>query len=833
MLILYTYEFCLPVHVPVPASVALYSRDRVSFLSFFVNNISGIRFTMSTGASTRKLIVGNLGTHITAEDLRSFFGLDRDDRVKSMSGVELSDTPKGNVALVHVPEDIFHEVRSKHGQELSGRIVCIRDPEQAQPALTTLANVASWNKRMDFGEFQSGGPPKNGPQQGTSSSSSSSSSSKVIKVVNLNNINDIDAWLKHPENVYIGREKGAVKASIWANPFIVGEHGTREQCVHQYEDYVRGNEKLMLCIGDLRGKTLGCWCSPSLCHGLVLQRLGEESGSYSNAAASGLAGQVHDFVEIDTTYYNDCRHLPTTAAVCHAIKTVFGTDEDRRTIAPRRENAGVYRLEVADIEKYKGVEDLEVQGVKIAKVVIRREKVVVSETGQIRRQREHDPNDLFIKLVGADSFPLNQITDEEIVDAILDMDLGQIKRAPQRLRDRRKMEFTGDKFFVLKNVSTEDRQRIRREFIFDSPTFGKLAIRLNHRFQIRFCSYCGKMHDAVCPVREKVEALRAQKAVMTAQKSLPLKVIGDSTIRYLNETAVQGDVEAMSGGTTGNLLNALDVDENLQTKETVVLVSGSNEKKARYSPAEYIYTLKKIRERVSCLLSNSKKNVALIPPPAPKDFASAEEEVREEIFKEHLQQMKEGGIKVWDNPIDQYDEDDGMHPSPDQSLTLSKFISENLESAFKTPFLMASATEEVTALPNKYWHVTSFYKFGCGACSSRTRNKWYNICDDCKQAASTDEGVQEKVKWYTSRVDELMPALRAPDGEVDSSDDELRCEECDVVFLEMKDVKAHFKESHPGAALKFKRGKTSSCNVTDDGKNGSRRKKTVPQKSLK
>ena len=68
------------------------------------------------------------------------------------------------------------------------------------------------------------------------------------------------------------------------------------------------------------------------------------------------------------------------------------------------------------------------------------------------------------------------------------------------------------------------------------------------------------MHDAVCPVREKVEALRAQKAAMTAQKSLPLKVIGlplkviglalkvigDSTIRYLNETAVQGDVEAMT-----------------------------------------------------------------------------------------------------------------------------------------------------------------------------------------------------------------------------------------------------------------------------------------------
>ena len=118
--------------------------------------------------------------------------------------------------------------------------------------------------------------------------------------------------------------------------------------------------------------------------------------------------------------------------------------------------------------------------------------------------------------------------------------------------------------------------------------------------------------------------------------------------------------------------------------------------------------------------------------------------------------------------------------------------------------------------------------------ASRTRNKWYNICDACKQAAPTDEDIQDKVRWRDSRVDELIPALQELDGEENPSDDELRCEECDLVFLEMKDVKTHFIESHPGADLKFKRGKTSSCNTTDDGKNGkSRRKKTVPQKSLK
>ena len=150
--------------------------------------------TTSSATATRKLIVGNLGTNITEGDLRSFFGLDRDNHVKAVSALELSSTPKGNKALLHIPVNIFDEILAMHGQELSGRIICIKDPEAAQPALTTLANVASWSlddarspancqqeTTMEFGEFQTGGPPKDGPQQGNTPSYSNVADSGIVR----------------------------------------------------------------------------------------------------------------------------------------------------------------------------------------------------------------------------------------------------------------------------------------------------------------------------------------------------------------------------------------------------------------------------------------------------------------------------------------------------------------------------------------------------------------------------------------------------------------------------------------------------------------------------
>lgn len=70
-------------------------------------------------------------------------------------------------------------------------------------------------------------------------------------------------------DVYIGRP------SIWGNPFEIGKDGGRQQVIDRYRTWIAAQPHLLARLGELRGKTLGCWCAPSACHGDVLAALAD------------------------------------------------------------------------------------------------------------------------------------------------------------------------------------------------------------------------------------------------------------------------------------------------------------------------------------------------------------------------------------------------------------------------------------------------------------------------------------------------------------------------------------------------------------------------------
>ena len=72
-------------------------------------------------------------------------------------------------------------------------------------------------------------------------------------------------------DVYIGRP------SKWGNPFSIGTDGTREEVIEKYIDWLMDQSELLEFIGELKGKTLGCWCSPNACHGDILAELADKS----------------------------------------------------------------------------------------------------------------------------------------------------------------------------------------------------------------------------------------------------------------------------------------------------------------------------------------------------------------------------------------------------------------------------------------------------------------------------------------------------------------------------------------------------------------------------
>jgi hypothetical protein len=69
---------------------------------------------------------------------------------------------------------------------------------------------------------------------------------------------------REPYDVYIGR------GSKWGNPFVLGRDGDRTEVIGKYTKYLVNNKELMGSLHELKGKTLGCWCSPKACHGNVL-----------------------------------------------------------------------------------------------------------------------------------------------------------------------------------------------------------------------------------------------------------------------------------------------------------------------------------------------------------------------------------------------------------------------------------------------------------------------------------------------------------------------------------------------------------------------------------
>lgn len=82
---------------------------------------------------------------------------------------------------------------------------------------------------------------------------------------------------KEHADVYIGRP------TKWGNPFSHREGTlakykteTREEAVEAYRTWIKTQPELMAALPELKGKILGCWCSPQACHGDVLLELANE-----------------------------------------------------------------------------------------------------------------------------------------------------------------------------------------------------------------------------------------------------------------------------------------------------------------------------------------------------------------------------------------------------------------------------------------------------------------------------------------------------------------------------------------------------------------------------
>jgi hypothetical protein len=84
-------------------------------------------------------------------------------------------------------------------------------------------------------------------------------------------MNEVVHCKRDPYDVYIGRP------GPFGNPFEIGKDGNRQEVVEKYAEWVLTQPELLATIRtELKGKVLGCWCAPKLCHGDILVELANE-----------------------------------------------------------------------------------------------------------------------------------------------------------------------------------------------------------------------------------------------------------------------------------------------------------------------------------------------------------------------------------------------------------------------------------------------------------------------------------------------------------------------------------------------------------------------------
>ncbi len=70
--------------------------------------------------------------------------------------------------------------------------------------------------------------------------------------------------VKESNDVYIGR------GSKWGNPYIIGKDGNRDEVIDKYRLYLDRSPHLLCAIGELKDRSLVCYCAPKRCHGDIL-----------------------------------------------------------------------------------------------------------------------------------------------------------------------------------------------------------------------------------------------------------------------------------------------------------------------------------------------------------------------------------------------------------------------------------------------------------------------------------------------------------------------------------------------------------------------------------
>ena len=586
---------------------------------------------------SRRLIVSNIGEYATAEDISMFFKLNRDQRTKENSAVEISKNSSGRIALIHIPEEIFPEALAKHGSDFAGNVIQVKDPAQAailtpssQFQISNFGPTITVDQLLEFLGF-------NTSEEARKTCSIAMSTCKTFALVVVPQCYNTQVANCHGKQLEGRTISVATRVTVRSGDSGSDAAGGRPTNEPERTDQTEGVNPLA-----------------------TLAQVAARSVSAQESREMQDDLHISEYVSIDTTRCHNCFNIPTHAEIIRAIGAQFPKTQDpyRNILRLRGKAEGIWKIETTKVDLYRKSQFLKYGSQELGYVEIKKELFRKDAEGNVTKERvretrdredrnveedtpDKEEDDLLITLYQANTERFTAVTNEMLLGEIATMDVGELKKAPQPQRYKGTDELNGNKFFVLSRVSEDVARQIPSHFMFFDARHGWQKMWLNHRLRKRYCSFCGTEHETVCPTKalfdKLVEERRATKEASPGN-NFQVHMMGDSTLRYAEQQALAVDIHAMSGATTGNILNAVEVNEEHQQVKNLIIVAGQNELHANLSQEEFLLCLKLKEERLRALATE--KKVAILTPPSMKPIDPVEQ-AKEIFFHQHLATIEE------------------------------------------------------------------------------------------------------------------------------------------------------------------------------------------------
>ncbi len=545
-----------------------------------------------------------------------------------------------------------------------------------------------------------------------------------------------------------------------------------------------------------------------------------QSQSYAEVTKEADSGTIErKVVEIDLRRYHNPYGVRSiqTSIIAQAVMASFPFDDSKQLI-PISKDKSLFKLDTKNPDLYQNVTTLVHNGADIGQVSLKVETQMMTQSGKIVTRRAKPKDELLITLQNANSSDFHDITEDVIYEKIIGTGVGTIKIGLTVQKYAETELPNGNLYFVLKGLKEDDKEKLPQFF-----AFGARRMYLQYRGKMRKCSFCREHHQGVCAQEAKIRMMERERDRIKENNggNFTVKTYSNSTLRYTNQMALASNVDAMPGGTTGNVLNAVDIDEELGVVSNVLLITGQGDLSQRLNTEEFLWGMKTKSDRILQLANT--KQVAIMPPPYPQDAIDSEVQARVEAFHDNLKKLSEHeNVLLWENPVELYDEDAGNHPSREQTSVILNFLNDKCLEVFNTRLTLFSAPQDALTTNRLYAGVNALYKYGCSACSEKERNSWFGLCNTCKNAMEESDDFKLVVDAFQKRVQEFKDAALPPlHNDVQQSE----CHECGINLEGATAIKEHFKSHHSD-----KEKSRNAEDIRSDAKG--RRTKGVPEKSL-